>query len=74
MSGLMVLQTKQVSKDPFPCHSYGMVGFIKQLIDEQGASDVTKYDLHRRKSKFEHMIITPYIVFVKKESNRKNYF
>jgi hypothetical protein len=67
-------QTKQVSKDPFPCHSYGMVGFIKQLIDEQGASDVTKYDLHRRKSKFEHMIITPYIVFVKKESNRKNYF
>jgi hypothetical protein len=23
-------------KVPFPCHSYGMVGFVKELADEQG--------------------------------------
>jgi hypothetical protein len=23
-------------KVPVPCHSYGMVGFIKELVDEQG--------------------------------------
>lgn len=56
-------------KFPMPCHSYGMVGFIKQLIDEQGAHDVTREKLEgkpRRRSKFERMIITPSIVFVKK--------
>jgi hypothetical protein len=25
-------------KMPFPCHSFGMVGFIKELVDEQGAA------------------------------------
>src|SRR5256886_11511099 len=25
-------------KVPVPCHSYGMVGFIKELVDEQGAA------------------------------------
>lgn len=57
-----------VSKKPFPCHSYGMVGFIKQLIDEQAALDVTKYDDVQRVSKFESIWITPFIVFVKKHA------
>jgi SAM-dependent methyltransferase len=43
-------------------HNYGMVGFIKQLIDEQGAQDVTR----KRASKFENMIIVPSLVFIKK--------
>lgn len=57
-----------ISKMPFPCHSFGMVGFIKQLIDEQGAEDVTKYfaEENKRKSKFEQLIITPFLVIVKK--------
>ena len=27
-------------KIPFPCHSYGMVGFVKELVDEQGAGNI----------------------------------
>jgi hypothetical protein len=51
------------------CHSYGMVGFIKQLVDEQGAHDVTRKQLKgksKRGSKFESIVITPSIVFVRK--------
>ena len=29
-------------KVPFPCHSYGMVGFVKELVDEQGAASITR--------------------------------
>ena len=53
-------------KVPFPCHSYGMVGFIKELVDEQGAASVTmKCPIDgRRGSKFKNILITPGIVFV----------
>lgn len=64
------LKTPPISpKTSVPCHSHGMVGFIKQLVDEQGASDVTKQHLKgspKRQSKFESLLITPAIVFVKK--------
>lgn len=53
-------------KVPFPCHSYGMVGFIKELVDEQGAASVTMtcpID-KRRGSKFKNILITPGVVFV----------
>jgi len=56
-------------KSSWPCHSYGMVGFVKQLIDEQGASNVTRKKLQgksKRASKFDTMVITPSIVFIKK--------
>ena len=46
-----------------------MVGFVKQLVDEQGAQDVTRQQWKgksKRGSKFENMIITPSIVFVRK--------
>ena len=54
---------------PMPCHSYGMVGFVKQLVDEQAAKDVTRKNFRGtplRESKFEKMIITPSIVFITK--------
>jgi len=54
---------------PMLCHSYGMVGLVKQLVDEQAAKDVTRKNFRGsplRKSKFEKMIITPSIVFVTK--------
>jgi hypothetical protein len=63
------LARKLLPKSPWPCHSYGMVGFIKQLIDEQGAADVTRRNLRgnaERASRFESMVITPSIVFIKK--------
>ena len=56
-------------KTPMPCHSFGMVGFVKQLVDEQGACDVTRQKASAkpgRKSKFESLTITPSIVFVRK--------
>lgn len=52
-----------------PNHSYGMVGFIKELVDEQGAADLTRKRLQGepvRQSKFDSMIITSSIVFIKK--------
>lgn len=59
-------------KIPMRCHSYGMVGFVKQLIDEQGAHDATRKRLKskpKRGSKFENMIIFPGLVFIKKVGN-----
>ena len=55
-------------KVPFPCHSYGMVGFVKELVDEQGAASVTMMSPTgaRRASKFKNLFITPTIVFVSK--------
>ena len=52
-------------------HSYGMVGFIKELVDEQGAADVTRARWKgkpARQSKFASMVITPPIVFIRKSS------
>ena len=54
-------------KVPVPCHSYGTVGFIKELVDEQAAGSITidrKEEF--RLSKFESLVITPGIVFVTK--------
>lgn len=53
----------------FQSHDYGMVGFIKELIDEQGFGDLTRASLNGtslRVSKFESMTIHPSIVFIKK--------
>jgi len=56
------------SKVPFPCHSYGLVGFIKELVDEQGAASVTmgRQMGENRASRFTQLVVTPCIVFVSK--------
>jgi hypothetical protein len=52
-------------KLPFPCHAYGMVGFVKQLVDEQGAASIAAgCKTGWRRSKFNNLLITPGIVFV----------
>jgi len=54
-------------KVPAPCHSYGMVGFIKDLVDEQGAASIAMgCKAGWRLSKFQNLLITPGIVFVTK--------
>ena len=61
------LQGSQVR--PLESHQFGMVGFVKQLVDEQGAADLSRGYLHGkpgRESKFESMTITPSIVFIRK--------
>lgn len=62
------------SKAPSHNHSYGMVGFVKELVDEQGAAEMTRAHSNnapKRQSKFESIIITPSIVFVKKVELQK---
>jgi hypothetical protein len=62
-------RAKTESAAPLASHSYGMVGFIKQLIDEQAASDVTRLKNSgspKRMSKFKQMIIQPSVVFITK--------
>lgn len=52
-----------------PSHDYGMVGFVKQLIDEQSANNITRKRIKgtsARQSKFKKMIVTPSIVFIYK--------
>ncbi len=52
-------------------HNYGMVGFIKELVDEQGMADLTKAGVKgkpTRQSKFESLLIVPAIAFVRKAS------
>jgi hypothetical protein len=61
---------------PMRSHCYGMVGFIKQLIDEQAALRITSGSPMSkgnptRGSKFEKIIITPGIVFIKKAPQTK---
>jgi SAM-dependent methyltransferase len=50
-------------------HDFGMVGFVKQLVDEQGAADVTRKNYSgkpQRESRFHSMTIVPSIVFIRK--------
>lgn len=57
------------SRIPWHNHSYGMVGFVKELVDEQGIADLTRAQLMgtaARESKFDSIVIMPSIVFIKK--------
>lgn len=59
-------ENSRVSKLPLRGHNYGMVGFVKQLVDEQGAGDVTRHQKEPRYSKFEQMVINPAFVLIEK--------
>lgn len=59
-------------KRPWPTHSYGLVGFVKDLIDEQAAATATCRVLGGvplRDTRFESMLVTPTILFIKKRSD-----
>lgn len=56
-------------RSPMRNHSYGMVGFVKQLVDEQGAQSATRKLFRskpKRSSKFDSVLITPPMVFIQK--------
>jgi SAM-dependent methyltransferase len=60
---------KMVNRQQFRRHNYGMVGFIKELVDECGMSDITRPDFGnppQRPSKFKEMRISPGQVFIVK--------
>jgi SAM-dependent methyltransferase len=57
------------SENRFPSHDYGMVGFIKELVDECGMADLTCPGLGispHRLSKFHEMLVTPGLVIILK--------
>src|SRR5437762_6160848 len=58
---------KPSTLDPFPCHSQGMVGFVKELVDEQGAGSITlDRNEEFRLSKFRSLLVTGGVIFVSK--------
>ena len=63
------LDTNHCDMESLESHTSGMVGFIKQLVDEVAASDVTRknrLNLMQRQSKFQSMTIFPGIVVIHK--------
>ena len=65
----MDLEAYRRTPSSLTSHTHGMVGFIKQLIDEQGAADATRKRLRgtpERGSKFRGMTIFPGVVVVEK--------
>jgi len=58
-------------KKRFRSHDYGMVGFVKQLVDECAMGDITHQKYGKgteRRSKFDRMIITNGQVLIKKHN------
>jgi SAM-dependent methyltransferase len=67
--GPVVRRLRQKGGVRYPSHDFGMVGFVKELIDEQGAGDLTRRTLRgtpQRSSRFESVVVTTSIVFVRK--------
>jgi hypothetical protein len=67
LSGLRRLRV--IRRIRYPSHAFGMVGFVKELVDEQGAADLTRRlttETPTRSSKFRNLLIAPSIVFVTK--------
>jgi hypothetical protein len=57
------------NRKQFKSHDYGLVGFIKELVDECGMADITRSgpdDISARSSKFAEMKISPGQVFIVK--------
>ena len=72
---LVKIKGKLGLKFPMRNHCYGMVGLVKQLVDEQAAHDITRKTTKgtpKRRSKFENIIITPSIIFIKKAAKGNN--
>lgn len=63
------LTVEKLQNQRFPSHDYGMVGFVKELIDECAMGDITFPDRGispRRSSKFKSMKITHgHVIIVK---------
>jgi hypothetical protein len=72
LSRPLQLLKRLFNRNQFRSHDYGLVGFVKELVDECGMADITREDLGSppyRLSKFERLQISPGQVFVVKASN-----
>ena len=60
---------RMLNRKQFRSHQYGLVGFIKELVDECGRADLTREDQEapvRQQSKFKEMRVSPGQVFITK--------
>lgn len=60
-----------INRRQFYSHDYGLVGFVKELVDECGMADITREDKGTppsRSSKFHEMIISPGQIFIFKSN------
>jgi capsule polysaccharide export protein KpsC/LpsZ len=63
------LMKRSINQRQFRSHNFGLVGFIKELVDECGMGDITREDYGKpphRPSKFKEMRIFPGQVFIVK--------
>lgn len=71
LNPILRLIKRLLNKKQFRSHDYGLVGFIKELVDECGMADITREDrgiAPYRSSKFKEMRILPGQVFIVKAS------
>ncbi len=69
LKGLARAAKRLINRRQFRSHNYGLVGFIKELVDECGRADITREDRGTgpyRESKFREMRISPGQVFIVK--------
>jgi hypothetical protein len=68
----LVLIKRLINRRQFRSHDYGLVGFVKELVDECGMADVTDPERgtgNHRPSKFKDLKITPGQVFIVKHED-----
>ena len=66
---LLVKLKTLLLKRQYHSHDIGMVGFVKELIDECGAADITHNEFGnapQRASKFQHLYVAPSHLFIVK--------
>jgi SAM-dependent methyltransferase len=69
LGSVLQLLKRLLNRRQFRSHDYGLVGFVKELVDETGMADITREDNGRppyRPSKFREMRISPGQVFIVK--------
>ena len=69
LNGILRQAKRLFNRKQFRSHDYGLVGFVKELVDECGMADITREDRGTppyRASKFKEMRISPGQVFIVK--------
>lgn len=69
VNSILRIVKRLFNRKQFRSHDYGLVGFVKELVDECGMADITREDRGKppyRASKFKEMRISPGQVFIVK--------
>jgi hypothetical protein len=69
LKSILLPLKRLLNRRQFRSHDYGLVGFVKELVDECGMADITREDLGTppyRASKFKEIRVSPGQVFIVK--------